>query len=439
MDATKQPGIGEQTRRQVATTFGLRGLGGAKLPASYATYRKIRKHPTVALARAVAVAPIVAADWSIEADDDAPDEWVAFIKEQFMPIREPFLETTLLGGIDFGHQCWEKVFAFKGGRFELRKLKPLLPDLTEIVVAEDSGAFVGFRQGNIEVPLEKSLLVSFRVEGTQWLGEPLLENVRETWNQWVEANSGAARYDRKVSGSHFVVRYPDGSCTDASGQEVSCTDMAQRLLTTLESSGSIAVPDSVASYVGELNQQQHGWSISILEDNGGRQPTFVERLVYLDKLICRALLVPERSVLEGQHGTLAEADSHADFALVSADLTHRAVVRTLNWHAVDQVLALNFGDEARGKVRLVASPILDAKLTFLREVYKAVLDNPSGFLQEFGLIDTDALKDSLGIPKAKEVASAGDDAAGGALPGVDAGNPMAATIRRLYRAAADAN
>jgi hypothetical protein len=68
-----------------------------------------------------------------------------------------------------------------------------------------------------------------------------------------------------------------------------------------------------------------------------------------------------------------------------------------------------------------------------------VLDNPSGFLEEFGLIDTDALKDTLGVPKSKEVADAASDKqpAGGSLPGVDAKNPMAATLKRLYRSAFD--
>lgn len=428
------PALGELTRRQVAVTFGQRG--SRPLPASYDTYRKIRKHPTVALARAVAVAPIVAAEWSVESDDGVPDEWVGMVKDQFLPIRQPLIEAAVLGGIDFGYQGFEKVFRHEAGLFKIGKFKPLLQDITEIQIVQDTGAFAGFKQNDVELPVEKSLLFSFRVEGTQWHGEPLLENARETYNQWYDANAGASRYDRKVAGSHFIVYYPEGKCRDQNGSEVDNAEMARTILAGLESSGSVAIPDDVARYVEGLNTDHHGWRIELLSDGTGRQPTFIDRLRYLDTMLCRAVLVPERAVLEGQHGTLAEAGTHADFALTSAELTHQYVTRIVNWHAVDQVLALNFGEEAMGKVRLAASPLVDTKLEFLRQVYTAVLTNPNGFLEEFGLIDTDALKDSLGVPRSEEVASAndeGEEATTLTVPGVDAGSPMAATIRRLYR------
>jgi len=429
--AASSPTTGERTGRQVVTSMGSLVGGVRRLPASYDTYRKMRKHPTIALARALSIAPIVAAEWSVEADKDVPDGIVDFLQEQLVTIREPLMETALLGGIDFGHQGFEKVFAFVGGMIALRKLKPLLQDLTEILVTK-TGTFDGLKQKTVTLPVESCLLIPFRVEGTDWYGTPLLENARETWGDWQDANKGAARYDRKVAGAHWVVRYPNGKSRDAVGSERDNSEIAEEILRTLEASGSIALVDEVQSFVDSMGAAKSQWQIELLEDHGGRQPTFVDRLKYLDSLLARAILIPERSVLEGQYGTKAEAGEQIDLALTQADLMHRHITRLVNWHAVDQLLALNWGDGMRGKARLVAAPIRDAKLQYVKEVYTAFLADPNGFLDESGQIDTDAIKDLLGIPKADTTAQAGDVQP---AEGVDNRDPLAETIQRVYQQA----
>ena len=238
-----------------------------------------------------------------------------------------------------------------------------MQDITEILVNE-CGTFAGLKQSKVVLPVQNCLLLSFRVEGTDWYGTPLLENARETWNDWRDANRGAARYDRKVAGAHWVVRYPQRQEIDATGRTRESADMAQEVLSTLEASGSIALLNEPTA--GDPANPSQQWLIELLEDAGGRQPTFVERLRYLDSLMARATLIPERSVLEGQYGTKAEAGEQIDLALTHADLAHRHVTRLVNWHAVDQLLAINWGDEYRGTVRLVASPIRDAKLQYVR-------------------------------------------------------------------------
>lgn len=406
-----KPEMGEKTKAQtvamsgrVITTAGnlLVNLLGKAAPASYATYRRMRKHPTIALARALSIAPIVSADWSVEKrDKDVPDDWVGFIRDQLMPIREPLLQGALEGGCDFGHQPWEKIFALTNdGLIGLRKLKPLLHDITAIVVDRANGEFRGFKQtDDVLLPLENSLLIPFRVEGTAWHGEPLLENARLAWDDWLASNRGAKKYDEKIAGSHFVVHFPQGESEDQTGTMVANHVLAQTILDTLEASGSIAVPNIVAAYVAELStDKEPAWEIEILSDSSPRQASFGDRMEYLDAQMARAMLIPERSVLQGRHGTQAEAGEHIDLALTHADLTHRYVTRLVNWHLVDQLLAINHGQAARGAVYLVAAPIRDAKLAFLREVYKAFLGDPTAFLKEFGLIDIAALRGMLGVP-----------------------------------------
>jgi len=428
------PKTGEQTGKQVVIRAGrllegLNLLGSSSRAERFNTYRQIRQDPTIAMARALSAAPIISAEWSVEADDDVGDEAVKWISDQFLPIRESLVDSAMFGGIDFGHAPFEKVFAVdESGRIGIRRFKPLLQDITEILTTE-TGAFAGFRQNKQDVPLANCLLIPFRVEGTDWEGQSLMETVRKIWEKWEAANAGADRYDKKLAGSHFVVGWPDGESFDQNGQLQANYLIAERMLQALESSGSIAFPTQFNAALEGLNQQKPGWDIRILEDSSSRQPGFVERLRYLDSLKVRAMLLPERAVTEGQHGTLAESGAQIDFALTHCDLMHRHITRLINWHAVDQLLALNWGEAARGKVRLVAAPIVDAKLLFLREVYRLVLANPSGFLGELGMIDTDALKDALGVPKAQEVAQPDVEPPVAA----DVSGPLAATVRRMMR------
>ena len=372
------------------------------LPATYNTYREIRKDPTVALARELAIAPIMCGNWTIEGDASKVKK--DFIADQFLDIRDQIMEEVLLyGHVDFGWMGFEKVFVHDSGKIKLKKLKPLLHDITTILVDKSNGAFNGFYQerDNVTVPVEKSFLVSFRVEGTKWYGQGLLENVRRIYNRWMTADDGATRYDKKVAGSHFLVSYPRGQNT-VNGVKKDNSEIAKDLLDALESSGSAVIPHPKEDIPGDSSIEFKRWIVDILEDKVARQPTFVQRLKYLDTLKSRAILLPERTILEGVHGTKAEAGEHLDLALHMMYFLDRRITRYVNWYVVDHLLALNWGDKWRGKVKLVPSPLADKTQIYLKDLYIQMLKDPSGFAQEYETIDTSGLKRKLEIPQIKE-------------------------------------
>jgi hypothetical protein len=431
--------MGEQTGKQDIAISYDRGPYELTnpLPQSYDTYRTMRKNPTIALARALAVAPVVAGDWSIENDDEVDDERIRFIQDQIMPIREIVVEQALLGGLDFGWQGFEKVFKKDKGQIVLQKLKPLLHDITDIMVDGITGTFAGFRQHQKLLPLGNSLLISFRAEGSQWHGTSLLENIRLTYNEWVEANAGAARYDSKMAGTDFVVFYPDGK-TPINGVHKDNAEIADEMISAKHSSCRMKIPlPGIQQYTPDEIEAilKAWWRIDVLSDDNPRQPGFRDRLDYLDKLFARGLQWPERSLLEGMFGTKAEAGAHQSLALTNQDLVHRHVTRHINWYVIDQLLALNFGEDARGTIRLVAAPLVDAKLEFLRNLYLELMRNVQGHMEESPTVDWDAVKDTLGIPKAEEVDSdeEGEIPQGDDEPGPDPNDPLAGALRSLYR------
>ncbi len=399
------PSLGEVTSPQtvaiVTETYQTPGIGYlpvVNMPISYDGYRIIRRDPTVALARVLLAAPVLAGGWSVESDEGVSEKVVKEIEGMFLPLRESVMEKALFGGIDYGWAGFEKVFELKKDKIYLKKLKPLLHDLTDILIYAKTGAFAGYYQGreNMTLPIDKSFHVPFRVEGTNWRGESLLENVRGVYNKWVDAEAGAARYDVKCAGSHIVVWYPPGTST-YNDVETDNSTIAEDVAKALQSAGSAILPRMVSD-LPDMSSDGKDWDITILEDRSGRQPTFVDRLRYLDILKVRGMLLPERAVLEGEFGTKAEAAAHIDLALTNMVLTDRYITRHMNWYVVDHILDLNHGEEARGTVRLTCVPLADTSLDFLRKLYLQVITNPSGFLEEYGSLDTLTLKEKLEVP-----------------------------------------
>jgi len=365
-------------------------------PFTYAVARQMIKNPTVALARSVFSGPIASGEWSVESDEGVDEARLDFIREEIVGRRQDIMSTILHGIMDHGWSPFEKVFGVRAdGRVGLAKLKPLLHDLTTILIDAKTGAFTGFRQEkptrDVNVSLDTSLLVPFQVEGTDWYGHGLLENAHDAFLKWTSSNAGADRYDRKVAGSHWVVHYPKKKQTlDDTATRVSNLDIAKDLLAALEANGCVAIPTALDDLTG--------WKIELLSDQGGGATNFVPRLEYLDRQLFRAFLMPERTAMEGRFGTKAEAATHIDVAITTMELVDRHITRHINWYVVDQLLALNFGDEARGTVRLSSAPLADIKRELIVELYKKIIDNPQGFMAEIDSIDRDAIKEQLGIP-----------------------------------------
>lgn len=385
---------------------------GQTLPATYETYRTIRKDPSIAIARALSIAPIVGASWSIDADDDVPDEWIKFIQDEIVERREWLLVKALEGGIDFGWSPFEKWYVPKivdGVPMWTWQFKQLLQDMTYILVNPKTGEFMGFRQWSphqIDIPKKQSLLFPFRVEGDMLYGNPLLENCRIAYNEWVKASEGAARYDNKVAGSHWIVHYPPGFSMHK-GERVMNLTIAETILSSLESVSTVAVPNTVADKIEQLTKDTVdvlAWKIEIISDKGGRAVNFVPRLEYLDRLKVRGLLFPERAVFEGQHGTKAEAGVHVNLAMLHREREHRELTDIVNTDIIDPLMRVNYGEESVGKIHVVPAPLVDARREFLEEVYTQILKNPIGFDEELRRIGLDELKDRLGVPKGTEVA-----------------------------------
>lgn len=381
--------------------------------ATYETYRKMLRDPTIALARMAVTAPILASSWSYQSAEGVPDERVEFIREQIDSARELIL-ASMLRAVDFGWAGFEKIFEVRGLELRFKRLKPLLHDQTHILVDRATGRFAGFeQQPQVRVPLEKSFLFTHNQEADDYFGQPRLQNCLQAWERWNQADEAAGRYDRKVAGVIPVVHYPTHPAMvhDRSGNQRPVADVAQDLVSSITAGKGLTVPNEVplADDRDAMGPERRRWLIELVEDKGSRQPGFIDRLRYLDSLKMRGYLRPERIALEGQHGTLAEAGEHGDLALTDGDLIHQDMVRAINWHLIDQVLAINFGEDARGSVWIEPASLQDARKRMFSQIVHEFSKTPDGREDLRVWLDFDAVLDLLQLPKIEQVIDAQDD------------------------------
>jgi hypothetical protein len=370
--------------------------------------RLMRRDATLGFLRDMYMAPILTADWTVKADEGY-ESAEQDITESFIPLRFQFLRDALRGLLDFGWQPYEMVKAQRDdGTFKVVKLKGLLQDLSTLLV-DYHGELVGVRNYaiyNLVNPnpvycLRGDVVVLYRdAEGTNWYSEPLMRRCERPYDRHVECDDAARRFDNKLAGSHWVIKYPEGTSEFNGVPSMDNGEIARTIMSQLSSSGMVAIPSTVKRQLEDLNQvgqDSLGWSIELISAQT-QQSAFVDGLKYQDSLKCRGIGIPERSVTEGQFGTKAEAEAHADFAIDNLEMTHREILRLLNQQAVNVILELNHGPQFRDHVRVEAMVLSDAKRAFLKQLYDKHWGNEGGQAEENDAVDWDNIRELFEIP-----------------------------------------
>ena len=388
------------------STAGVPGFASPD-PGTFVTYRAISSHPTVALAMRIVTAPVVSNTWGWRASDAAPAGAVDFIKSMLAPMRVSLL-THGLSALSFGFAAFEKVWAVEGGRMVLQKLKPLLPEMTSVLL-DSSGNFWGLRnqvagQPARDLPASKCFLYTYDGECGNAYGRSRHENVRATWSMAQQTATRLAQYQKKVAGVIAQLHYPEGSSRDASGAERGNDSIAQEILEAVSMGKSVRFPNLFASVEDPTTAAalagKSQWVLSQFDPGGSDYSAgLLNALAYYDKLLFRGWLRPERVGLEASHGTRADAAEHSETAIVDSELVAQDFAAALNRQVVDDVLSLNHGDGARGSVWIEPSPISDTRNDTDRALLTTLLTHPATAAAVASQIDVAVLLDDLDVPR----------------------------------------
>ncbi len=414
---------GEKTGMQ-AGSMSVTGLTLAgfrdEAPPTFATYRRMSRFPTIALAHLLVTGPIIAGAWQIEARDDAPEDAVDLIRCQFEAARSLIMRDALRSLI-FGFYPFEKVWEHRvvNGvqRRVIKKFKPLLPELTEVLTLTN-GTFAGLknypsRGQTVELSPDESWLFTNDGEGGNLLGSPRIENCRKAWSRWHEIDDRSGQLITKVAAIIPQVHYPKGMSKDANGDIVNNSVAAKRILDSLRTANGISIENGYANADDPRVQMElagkSAWMISFLESAGAstNMGAMSDKQRYYDSLMLRGYFIPERAATEGQFGTKAEAEAHGNIRIVDCELLAGEVDRHINWYAVDDVLAMNYGEEARGSVWVKTAPIDDGRIAVFEKVLDAILNNPGSLEELLVQADMDSVLDALKIPKGDNTISFG--------------------------------
>ena len=387
-------------------TAGVPGFAAAE-PGTFDVYRRISAHPTVALVMRMVTAPIVANTWDWVARPGTPAGQVGFVRDTLSPLRTAALADGL-SALAMGFAPFEVVWASDGrGRVTVGRLKPLAVDHTTVLV--DDGGNVRGVLNQVPGQPPRDLLGSkafvFTYDGScgNPYGRSRHENVRVTWGQALQTAERLAQYQKKVAGVIAQLHYPEGSSRDAAGVERGNDQVAQQILEAVSMGRSVRFPnlfasvDDPASAADLAGKSQ--WVLSQF-DPGGTDYSggLLNSLAYYDKLLFRGWLRPERTGLESQHGSRADAQQHTDSGVLDCELVEAAFAAAFNAQVVDAVLAVNFGPAARGAVRADPGPIADGKQQVAQAVLTALLGNAATAASVAGRVDVAGVLRDLDVP-----------------------------------------
>jgi len=374
-----------------------------------ATYREMRKVPTIALARAVATTPVLSAEWTYEVDDDVNDDTIVTNVRAFSErLRRKFLRDACFS-MDFGWKPFEIIWGFDWSTRLLTpvKLKPLAIDRTEPIL-DDHGNIIGLKNYDVRLDARYMAWITYDGEDDDPYGRSIYENIREhAYKPWLELVRKQMLYITKVAGIIPLIEYPPGYEEDSTGAERSNFEIAKSILATLGQGNGVVMPNALALEAqtllerGMSAEQIKAWSIKFIEASGQHGQDFVAQLRHHESGMMRGMLVPERAATEGSHGTKAEAETHASIAMNTAQLWSQELCAQWNSQVVDKYLEINYGREARGKVRAVAQPLWDERASMIRAIMQNLLQGNADLLEQW--TDVDAMLEASGLPKAQEI------------------------------------
>ena len=347
-------------------------------PNSIAVYAEMLKDTQVrGLMRAVTL-PIQGYKWFIK-PNDAPDERVAFVAENFnLPIEgldegnqrrtrgrfshSRHLRHALLS-LSYGNSYMEQLYRIDGSpgqeRAHLHKLAPRLPgSINEIGVASDGGleyirqypsGVVGTGVGNIwgglqSKPIKVDRLVAYvnEQEGGNWYGTSMLRSCYKHWalNDRLMRVDGI-KHERNGMGVPIVEAPPGAS----KAQIDQASALAQQYKAGEMSGG--ALPD--------------GFRLRLVGTEGS-VPDTIPSLRYHDEQMAQSFLEMFMKLGTTQTGSRSLGESMIDFFALSQEAIAKEYVDTTNAHVIEDLIDQNWLDDE--PVPVLAFAPRDEELAF---------------------------------------------------------------------------
>jgi len=279
----------------------------------------------------------------------------------------------------------EKENKFKGILF--KQPKGLDGETIRILIEKD-GSLRGFRQviglEQIDVLTEdrKCLLFTHNLESGQYYGMSALE---PAYPFWYDANLNRRFHmrwlERKGTG-FFKGIYPVGTSITENGERDN-QDVMLDILDNMVEGNVIAIPSQ---------RDEHGqlmWDVAFLNDSDKTDP-FIARAKYIDEMILKALVIPEKALTQGEVGARASIEAFQDMFLQRKQAILDEIVSVINNYLLPHFVELNYGKNV--ELEIVAGRMSDATTEISAKIIQKLVE------MDKVKVDKQWLVDRTGIP-----------------------------------------
>jgi hypothetical protein len=385
---------------------------------SYGTYRAMMNHATIAFTVSQVLGPLLGSDWVVDADEDAPKDAVEWVKENVIAHRSQVIVHALRSVI-LGNAPFEVVWAREASRFVIDEFVPLLPDITQVLRADNgNGPINGLQNGEAKLAPAEFLYVLndsdvMGAEPGDDYGRSRLENIRDTaWPGWIDSALRLAELEDRVSG---VVPYgivppgspPGAAISTVTGAPKSYAELLAEALPDLvnpRSKGIVAeTPAAAVDYAIDSNPgaaKMLTTEIKTLDfgNRGASQGQLLEKLKYWDNMIGRGLYRGERTLFATQGGTKADAGEHDKNAEPDQEAIDNMIARQINCQPCRVGLVLNYGEKILKKVRgIKPAPLVDKERVAARDTIDKLLASPQIGPEILPYLDGDKMFEQAGV------------------------------------------
>ncbi len=222
----------------------------------------------------------------------------------------------------------------------LKQPKGLDGETITILVQED-GSLRGFRQTvgtqqiDVLVDERKCLLFTHNLESGQYYGMSALE---PAYPFWYDANLNRRFHmrwlERKGTGFYKGL-YPVGTTETADGEKDN-QDIMLEILENMTEGNVVALPS------GRDENGQLMWDITFLNDEDKTDP-FITRARYIDEMILKALVIPEKALTQGEVGARASIEAFQNMFMQRKQDILNEIVTAINLYLLPQFIEFNFG------------------------------------------------------------------------------------------------
>ena len=357
----------------------------------YGTYRIMRLHPTLTIARNAVLDPIRANQWTIKGkQQDTNPDWIKFVSDQVLLQRSTVISHCLTAP-EFGCAAFEKRWKIVDGK-RVITLFPLKIEWTTIYTTP-TGEFAGIINmpsssgigGSAYMPNELlgpqySLVVTHDMDAGNLCGQSRYEAAYDAWCDWQWTRLDMAKLRGKLANIIPMLKFPPGS-TMLNGKDVDNAIIAQNILSNLGSGRGVALP-SVDFSTDAIQDNPKLASTSLWEltfyDAGtysAAQAGMIETSKYYDNMMAYAWKIRPQQIFDAQNGTKAQAGTHTDSASVDPEQLDNEIAEQLNRQWVDDILLHNFGPDAVGQVFIKPQPLSNPTVEFKQTMISALISS----------------------------------------------------------------